>query len=262
MTEISDYRPPALSWRFLPVWRRHFLVWKKLAIPSILGNLADPMFYMLALGFGLGKLLPQVAGTPYIAFLAAGTVCYSTMNSATFESLYSAFARMHEQKTWDAMLNAPLTLDDILLGEFAWSISKSLLSGLSILVVIWVLGIANSPMTLWLVPLTLLIGYCFTGMALVITARAPNFDFFMYYFTLVITPMTLLCGVFFPTSQLPAFLQHVAAWLPLTHAIDVARPLLRGQWPSRFGLHALVLLAYGSAGYYWALILVRRRLQS
>jgi lipooligosaccharide transport system permease protein len=80
-------RVPRLSWRFIPVWQRNYLVWKKLAIPAILGNLADPMLYMLGLGYGLGSLLPDVAGMPYLTFLAAGTVAYSTMNAATFEVL-------------------------------------------------------------------------------------------------------------------------------------------------------------------------------
>ncbi|MBW8371356.1 MAG: nodulation protein NodJ, partial [Thiobacillus sp.] len=70
---IKHLRLPHLSWRFIPVWQRNYLVWKKLAIPSILGNLADPMLYMLGLGYGLGSLLPDVAGMPYITFLAAGT---------------------------------------------------------------------------------------------------------------------------------------------------------------------------------------------
>src|SRR5512142_3375965 len=94
---------PGLLW--LPGWRRNFLVWRKLAIPSVLGNLADPLIYMLGLGYGLGGLLPQVGGVSYVSFLAAGTVVSSTMNAATFEALYSAFSRMHVQKTWDAILN-------------------------------------------------------------------------------------------------------------------------------------------------------------
>jgi lipooligosaccharide transport system permease protein len=77
-------------------------VWKKIAAPSILGHLADPVIYMLGLGYGLGSLLPEMGGMSYMAFLAAGTVCYSTMNSASFEALYSGFARMHEQRTWEA----------------------------------------------------------------------------------------------------------------------------------------------------------------
>ncbi|MBZ0104722.1 MAG: ABC transporter permease [Sulfuricella denitrificans] len=260
MTRLTDYRLPSLSWRFIPVWRRNFLVWRKLAIPSILGNLADPAFYMLGLGYGLGSLLPHVAGVPYMTFLAAGTLCYSTMNSATFESLYSAFSRMHVQKTWDAMLNAPLELDDVMLGELAWATSKSVLSGLAILVIILALGLANSWLLLWTLPLLVLIGFCFTSLALVMNALSPNYDFFMYYFTLAITPMVLLCGVFYPVEQLPAFLQAVANWLPLTHAISLVRPLVQGEWPRHVLSHVAVLLAYGGAGFYLALVLVRRRL--
>ena len=79
----SPFAPPRLSPRLLAVWRRNFLVWKKLALPSIVGNLADPVIYMLGLGYGLGAFLPEVGGVPYIAFLAAGTICFSTMNTAT-----------------------------------------------------------------------------------------------------------------------------------------------------------------------------------
>ncbi len=261
MARQRPFRLPSPSLRFIPVWRRNLLVWKKLAIPSILGNLADPMLYMLGLGYGLGSLLPHVAGVPYITFLAAGTVCYSTMNSATFETLYSSFSRMQVQRTWDALLNAPLTLDDILLGELTWAATKSLLSGLAILLIIWVLGLAHSWwLSLWIVPLVLLIGFCFAGMGLVMTALSPSYDFFMYYFTLVITPMVLLCGVFFPVSQLPLLLQGISAFLPLTHAVSLARPLLLGEVPAHAWLHVLALAGYGGAGFVLALNLTRRRL--
>jgi lipooligosaccharide transport system permease protein len=242
------------------VWQRNFLVWRKLAVTAILGNLADPMLYMLGLGYGLGSLLPQVNGSPYITFLAAGTVCYSTMNSATFEALYSAFSRMHVQKTWEAILNTPMNLDDIILAEVLWAASKSVLSGSAILAIIWVLGLSHSPLTLWIVPLTVLIGLAFGALGLSMTALAPSYDFFLYYFTLVVTPMVLLCGVFFPVTQLPPLLQHVSAVLPLTHAIDLARPLVNGHVPEDAWLHICVLAAYATAGAYLALILARRRL--
>lgn len=255
------FRIPIFSTRAFAVWRRNFLVWKKLAIPSILGNLADPMIYMLGLGFGLGTLLPQIQGVPYITFLAAGTVCYSTMNSATFETLYSSFSRMHVQKTWDAILNAPLVLDDVLLGEWLWGASKSLLSGVAILFIIWIFDIAELELiSLWVVPVVALIGLCFAGMGLAMTAVSPSYDFFMYYFTLLVTPMVLLSGVFFPVDQLPLALQNIAQLLPLTHAIDLVRPLVLGSVPSNLILHLLVLLIYGGVGYYLSLGLTRRRL--
>jgi lipooligosaccharide transport system permease protein len=254
-------RFPRFSLRFIPVWQRNFLVWKKLALPSVLGNLADPMLYMLGLGFGLGSLLPDVDGMSYLTFLGAGTVAYSTMNSATFETLYSGFSRMHVQKTWEAILNTPLELDDVLMGEWLWAASKSLLSGVAILAVIWVLGLqANWALSLWLIPLAFLIGLCFSGMGLVMTAISPSYDFFMYYFTLVITPMVLLCGVFYPVSQLPALLREISAWLPLTHAIEIARPLVRGHIPAQWSVHGAALLGWGFIGYWLALGLTRRRL--
>ena len=257
---VQQFAPPRVSPRFVQIWRRNFLVWRKLAVSSMLGNLADPMFYMLGLGFGLGSLLPEVNGIPYITFLAAGTVCYSTMNSATFEALYSAFSRLHVQKTWDAILNTPMNLDDIVLAEALWAASKSVLSGLAILVIIWVLGLSRSPLTLWIIPLTVLIGLAFGSLGLVMTALAPSYDFFMYYFTLVITPMVLLCGVFFPVAQLPLLLQSVSAVLPLTHAIDLVRPLVTGRAPVWPWLHVAVLATYAVIAFYLALVLTRRRL--
>lgn len=253
--------PPRLSLRFIPVWQRNFLVWKKLALPSILGNLADPMLYMLGLGYGLGSLLPQVNGVAYITFLAAGTVAYSTMNSATFEVLYSGFSRMHVQKTWESIMNAPLLLDDVMLGELAWGASKSLLSGLAILAVIWTLGLQYSFwMSLWVIPVVILIGLTFAAMGLVMTAISPSYDFFLYYFTLAITPMVLLCGVFYPVSQLPGFLQDVSGVLPLTHAIELVRPLILGQAPGRIFTHVFALAAWCVTSYWLAVVLTRRRL--
>jgi lipooligosaccharide transport system permease protein len=254
--------PPRLSWRFVPVWRRMFLVWRKLAVPSMLGNLADPMIYMLGFGYGLGKLLPDVAGMPYIVFLAAGTICFSTMNSATFETLYSSFSRMHVQRSWDAMLNAPLALDDVVLGECVWAASKSFLSGIAIVIVAAALGLLKSWTALWILPLIPVIGFTFSALGLVVTAKSPSYDFFMYYFTLVITPMTMLSGVFFPVEQLPAAIQALAHVLPLLHATALVRPLVLGETPPDILLHLSVLVAYGAAAFYVALVLFRRRLIS
>ncbi|MBM3356372.1 MAG: nodulation protein NodJ [Betaproteobacteria bacterium] len=251
---------PAFSLRHLHVWRRNSLVWRKLAVPSMLGNLADPMIYLLGLGYGLGAMLSDVGGMPYIAFLAAGTVCSSTMMSASFETMYSGFSRMHVQKTWDAIMNAPVTLDDVLLGEAVWAASKSMLSGMAVLLVAWGLGLLHSALALWVIPVVFLTGLAFAGMGLVITALSPSYDFFMYYFTLAITPMMLMCGVFFPVSQLPAALRALAQVLPLTHAVDLARPLMNGAVPGDIPLHLTVLAAYAIAGFYIALVLTRRRL--
>jgi lipooligosaccharide transport system permease protein len=251
---------PRFSWRFLHVWRRNQLVWRKLAIPSVLGNVADPMLYMLGLGYGLGSLVPTMQGTSYVAFLAAGIVCSSTMMSASFEAMYSGFSRMHVQKTWEAILNAPITLDDVVLGEAVWAASKAFLSGLAVLVVAALLGLVHSALALWILPVVLLTGLAFAGLGLIMTAASPSYDFFMYYFTLAVTPMMVISGVFFPAGQLPSWLQGLAAMLPLSHAVALARPLMQGSPPEAPVLHVGVLLVYAIVSFLIALALTRRRL--
>ena len=229
-------------------------------VPSLVGNFGDPLLYLLALGYGLGRFVGTMAGMPYIDYLASGIVCSSAMNTATFEALYSAFTRMTTQQTWTGMLAAPLDVDDIVLAEMIWAGSKSVVSAGAILVVASALGAVHGPGAVLVLPMALLVGTCFGGMALVVTAIAKNYDFFMYYVTLIVTPMMLFCGVFFPLDGLPRVLRAVAAVLPLTHAVEVIRPLMTGHWPEQAWLHVVVLGIYTLAAYAAATFLVRRRL--
>jgi lipooligosaccharide transport system permease protein len=251
---------PALSLRWIPVWRRNALVWRKLAIASVLGNIADPLFFMVGLGFGLGSFIKEVDGLPYIAFIGTGMVCQSAMFTAAFEAMYSAFSRMFVQRTWDAIINAPIALDDVVLAEWIWAGTKSVISTLAILVVIMALGYGHSWLALWILPLGFLVGLVYGGFGLIMTALAPGYEFFTYFFTLVLTPTLLLSGVYYPVDHMPALLQAFAHALPLSHAVDLARPLLSGRTPEAITLHLLVLAAYGALAFYLALVLTRRRL--
>jgi len=253
-------RTPELSLRWVPVWRRNLLVWRKLAIASVLGNIADPLLYMLALGYGIGAFVPEVGGMKYIAFIGTGMVCQSAMFTSSFEAMYSAFSRMHVQRTWEAIINAPISLDDVVLAEWIWAASKSVMSVLAILIVIMVLGFGHSWLAIWVLPLGFIVGLTFAGFGLIMNALARNYDFFTYSLTLFQTPMLLLSGVFFPVDQMPATLRGISAVLPLSHAIDIARPLIAGRIPDTLVLHLAVLLAYAAVSYYIALVLTRRRL--
>ena len=215
---------------------------------------------MLGLGYGLGAMLPAIDGRPYVAFLAAGTVCASTMNAATFEALYSAFSRMHVQKTWEAILNTPLGLADVVAGELFWAATKSLFSGSAILVVITAMGLAHGPYVLLALPALVLTGLAFAALGLIWNALAPSYDFFMYYFTLFITPMTLISGVFFPTDNLPGWLAAVGGWLPLAQGVALVRPLLGGELPANALIHIMALALTAGVAFAIALRLTRRRL--
>ncbi|HOF51074.1 MAG TPA: ABC transporter permease [Rhodoferax sp.] len=263
MTNESVWRAPRLSLRFWPVFLRNLLVWRKLAIPSLVGNIAEPLMWLVAFGYGMGALVGQItvdgAQVPYILFLASGSICMSAMQAASFEALYSAFSRMHVQKTWDGIMNAPVGLDDIVMAEMLWAAFKSLFTVTAILGVMLALGISHSPKLLLAWPILLGVGITFSCMALVFNALAKGYDFFTYYFTLFLTPMMFLSGIFFPLDQLPVAVRVVADWLPLSNAVALVRPLFMDQWPAHVLRHALVLVAYATVAFWVALALTRKR---
>lgn len=256
---ISLYSLPRIGTGFWPVLLRNLLVWQKLAVPSVIGNVAEPLITLVAFGYGLGSLLGQVQGMPYVQYLASGSIAVSCALSATFEALYSTYSRMHVQKTWESIMNTPITLDDILLAEMLWAAAKSIFTVTAILLVIFGLGISRAWSMLLAIPVLGVVGIVFASIALVFNALAKGYEFFTYYFTLVMTPMTFLSGVYFPIEQMPSWLQHVAQALPLTAAVKLVRPLMIGQAPSEPWEAALLLLGYAVVGYGVALVLTRRR---
>ncbi len=261
--QSSVWALPTITWLWWPVFRRNLLVWRKLFWPSLLGNTAEPLISLVAFGYGLGALVGQVQVqgqmVPYILFLASGYICTSAMNAASFEALYSGYSRMEVQKTWAGIMNAPVTLDDVVFAEVIWATFKSLFTVAAILVVLLLLGISHSPMLLLALPALALVGLCFASLAYIFTALARGYDFFTYYFTLFLTPMVFTSGVFFPRDQLPDWLQTITDWLPLTSAVELVRPLFLGYWPSNALRHIAVLLGVSVLSYWLGLALIRRR---
>jgi len=259
----SIWRPPGLSLRWWPVFLRNLLVWRKLAIPSLVGNIAEPLMWLVAFGYGMGALVGQMQvndqQVPYILFLASGSICMSAMNAASFEALYSAFSRMHVQKTWEGIMNTPVALDDVVLAEMLWAAFKALFTVTTILLVMLALGISHSPKLFVAWPVLLCVGIMFSSIALIFNALAKGYDFFTYYFTLVLTPMMFLSGVFFPREQLPGVVRAISDWLPLTNAVELVRPLFMDQWPAHPLRHGLVMAVTTVAAYWTALALTRRR---
>ncbi len=260
---LSIWRAPELSARWWPVFLRNLLVWRKLAIPSMVGNIADPLIALVAFGYGMGALVGQVklgdVMVPYIVYLGGGYICTSAMNAASFEALYSAFSRMHVQKTWDGIMNAPVSLDNVLFAEMLWASFKSLLTAIAILGVMLALNVSHSPKLLLALPILLGVGITFSCIALIFNALAKGYDFFTYYFTLFMTPMMFLSGVFFPREQLPPVVRVLSDWLPLTNAVELVRPLFMDQWPAAWVQHVVVLLVYAVGGFWLALAMTRKR---
>lgn len=252
----------ATPWRFAHVVHRNYLVWRKLIGSALVGHLADPLIWLVGLGFGLGSLLPSVDGLSYMEFLGSGMLCYSVMNSASFEGLWSAFTRLKVQRTWESILYAPMTVADIVIGEWVWAGLKGMLSGIAILLVMAALGLVESVAALWILPIVMLVGLAFAGLALIVTALARAYDMFTYYFSLILMPMMLVSGVFFPTQQLPQAVQFIAQLLPLVHATALTRGLVVGAPLDNVALHVGVLVLYAAVTVVIAVRLIDRRLTS
>jgi lipooligosaccharide transport system permease protein len=237
------------SLRSIAVLQRNFLVWRKTALPTLLGDVLDPIVALFALGLGLGAMLSGVEGVSYLTFLSAGSVCVGTLYGATFESTYSAFSRLQMQRTWDAILNTPLELDDVVWAEIGWATAKAMKSGISILLVVIALDISRAATMIWVPFILLLAGLVFATIGMIVSAFARGYDFFTYYFTLVITPMVYLSGVFFPMDQLSPSFVAVLQWLPLVPVVNLVRPLMLGQTPLHLWAELIQLAVTGGGGW-------------
>ena len=257
MARRIKYIPSKL---FFQVWRRHFLVWRKSAATSLMGTLGEPFLYLLGMGYGLGRFVGEIEGISYLVYITSGILAASSMNTATFEALYGGFTRMTRQNTFQAMLATPLRVADIVAGEVGWGATKALISGLAIFLAGNLLGSIPSQTAFLVLPVVFLSGMVFTSMALVVVALAPNYDFFLYYFTLVTTPMFLFCGVFYPIDSLPETAQMVAAHLPLAHVVALIRPLTIGIPLENPAFHIISLLIYGAVTFFLAVQLLKKRL--
>ncbi|MDD2892751.1 MAG: ABC transporter permease [Halothiobacillaceae bacterium] len=242
------------------VFARNFLVWRRLFWPALVMNFGEPALYLLGLGLGLGHFIGEMDGVSYLAFLASGIIASSAMNTASFEGMYSVYTRMGPQKTYDAMLATPLRVQDIVLGEMLWCAAKAVFSAGGIFIVALALGLLTSPSALWVLPAAMLIGLAFAGPAMIMSALARNYDFFNYYVVLVLTPMLLVSGVFYPIDSLPAGLRPWVDLLPLPHAVELTRGIVLEVALTRPWINILVLSLYALLGFYSAAWLIRRRL--
>ena len=252
--------PPTLRLESLTVWRRNALVWRKLMAASLLLHFGEPLIYLLGIGYGLGRFVGEIDGMPYFTFLASGFIAWSAMNVASMESMWSVYTRMVPQQTYEAILATPAEVDDIVIGELLWCGTKSLMSGSAILAVAAMLGAVNDWSALLIIPVIFLTGVCFAAPGLVVTAYARAYEYFNFYMTLIMTPMFILCGVFYPVSSLPGPVQSAVQFLPLTHAVEIIRPIVVGQPVTGLGLHLGALALFGLVSTWAATILFRRRL--
>ena len=230
-TRIASYfKPPKLTYRLWKVWRRNFDVFMKTYKVNFFPPLLEPIFYLVALGFGLGTIVTSIEGVRYIQFIAPALVAISMMYGSFFECTYGSFVRMYYQKTFDAIIATPVSVEEVIAGELFWGATRSAINSTIVLAVVAAFGLISSPLCVIVLPLAFFGGLTFSAIGMAFTAIAPNIDFFNYPGFLFITPMFLLSGTFFPLETLPPLIQTVAlVFLPLTHVVKITRGLFLGD---------------------------------
>jgi lipooligosaccharide transport system permease protein len=238
-----------ITWRFLKVWQRNLIVYQKIWKINLLTPILEPLFYLLAFGVGLGGLVGKVTyqglETDYINYITPALLAINIMYSAFFENTYGSFVRMYYQKTFDAVLATPLSLEELITGEIMWGATKALIATVIMQGVISLFGLIHYPQGLLIIPLAFLGGVAFGSIAMFCTGLTPSIDMFNLPIFLFITPMFLFSGTFFPVDSLPVWAQKVSLIFPLTHLVDITRQLCLGMiGPELLGsLACLVVLA-------------------
>jgi lipooligosaccharide transport system permease protein len=215
--------------RAFRVWQRHLTVYTKLYKSSIALNFVEPILYLAALGLGLGAFVKEINGVPYVNFIAPGIIASSSMFATIYECTYGTYIRMTHQKTFDAILATPVNIDDLIAGELMWGATKSLIYGTIIIIVISLFGLVESPLIMLAIPFLFVTGLIFAEISLVFTAVIPGIDYYNYFYTLVMTPMFLFSGIFFPLNNLPSVVSGIAFFMPLYHLVNICRSLSSGH---------------------------------
>jgi lipooligosaccharide transport system permease protein len=247
----------------LAVWRRNAAMYRRTWMLNILPNFFEPVFYLMAIGIGVGAYINQMGGMSYPAFLAPGLICVAAMNGASFEVTYNIFVRMTFEKAYDAMLTTPIEPDDVLAGETLWALTRSGIYGGCFFLAVAAWGLAPLPQALLAIPVIPLAGLLFAAIGISFSLRIPNIDMFSFYFTLFLTPLFLFSDVFFPLNErLSGAWLWVAEALPLLHPVRLARSAFRGQASAVVLWDLAYILGVSALLLAWARRAVRARLTS
>ena len=250
-----------ITGRVWSIWQRDWDAFLRTYRVNFIPPFVEPVLYLLALGFGLGTYIEAVDGIPYPVFIAPALVSISVMYSSFFECTYSSFVRMYYQKTFDAIIATPVSIDEVIAGEMLWGATRGMIYATLMLPVLLLFGVVTMPSSLLLIPFAYLAGLLFAGIGMCFTAITPSIDALNYPAFLFITPMFLFSGTFFPLDLLPQPIQYFAlAALPLTHVVSINRAITLSAF-SPANLFSLAWIAVATVFFFvLAIRLMKRRL--
>jgi len=250
---VGGRRAGLLIERNLLVYRRGWLM--------IVSGFFEPLFYLLSIGLGIGALVGAIPlgdgrTVPYTAFVAPALLATSAMNGAIYDSTFNVYFKLKYAKTYDAILATPVGVGDVAVGEIGWALIRGALYAGTFLLVMLAMGLVSSPWAILAFPASLLIGFAFgaAGMAATSFMRTwQDFDLVQ----LVILPLFLFSGTFYPLTTYPEPVRLLVELTPLYHGVDLVRGLTTGALGPGMLVHVAYLTVMGLIG----LAITSRRLE-
>lgn len=223
MSYNNTKRVPVFTKRVLSIWYRHFRVYISNFLSNAFPPFFEPLIFLAGLGVGFSGYIQNMGAMNYILFLASGLIVTSAMYTATFECTYGTFVRLEHDMVYDGMLGAPLSPNDLIIGEILFVGTKGFFFSMAVLLVTWVAGIINYPLSIMSAFVGFITGIMFGTLSIFITSLVRNLNHFNFYFTGLISPMFFFSGVVFPLENLPKTFMYIAEIIPLTHVVRLAR---------------------------------------
>lgn len=253
--------PPAFELASLgAIWNREVTLFRRFWASTTFASIVEPTIYLLAFGFGIGALVSQVNGIPYIEYIATGTVATAVLFSSAFAGMFTTFVRRVYQQSYDAILATPIDVREVVWGEATWIAAKAGVYGCAPLVVALAFGLHPTWGMLAVPFIGFLTGLGFALFGMWMSGVVPGIDSFNYVTSAVITPLFLIAGTFFPITNMPPFVQFLAQLNPLYHCVQLVRHACFGWvWPNDLG-NLLALVAFAALMGWLAVRTLRSKL--
>ncbi len=219
----------------------------------------EPTIYLLAFGFGFGSLVAKVNGLDYVEFVGTGTVATAVLYSSVFPSMFGTFVKYKFQRTYDAILAAPVDTEELVTGEALWIACRAGVYGCVPLLVAIVFGLDPAWGMLLVPPLAFVTGFGWAAAGIFIAGVMNSIENFNYVTSIVITPLFLVAGTYFPISELPQWARIAANLNPLHHCVELVRHCVFG-FQATDPLRLLAIVAFGLVMWRLAIRAMERKL--
>jgi lipooligosaccharide transport system permease protein len=233
------------------IWEKNYIAYRRMW-KVVFSGFFEPVFYLFAVGIGVGALvgdvvLPNGQAVPYAAFVAPAMMAASAMNGAVIETTFNIFFKLHFGKVYEGVLTTPMQPMDIAIGEIGWALLRGLLYSTAFVGVMFVMGMAESWLAIFAIPAATLIGFAFGAVGLAAATWMKSWQDFDLV-TLVTMPLFLFSGTFYPLDVYPPILQTIAKVSPLYHGTELLRGFTLGAIDWTMIGHAAFLVVMGLTG--------------